>query len=266
MKKYKTTGEVARETGLTARQIKYFIEKGIFIPSEKEIVGKKTVWHYSNNDVKKLSQIKLYLELKYSTEQISDLISKPDFNWKQALDEQINELRKEKRHLENLLIISESMRLINTLEKEYCEFDMSDFNNDVDTFSISLFSAENEDDTELGIQVFCDEVNKRFKEENFEKIGIAALKFIKDFKKVSNLDPKSKEVQAFVSKNESLALLLIDENEIDLNFLLFLLRLIPVLGVDRLIDILFNKRETLEFLEQALIQYIKDKEGDEVNG
>lgn len=266
MKKYKTTGEVAQETGLSARQIKYFIEKGIFIPSEKEVVGKKTVWHYSNNDVKKLSQIKLYLELKYSTEQISDLISKSDFDWKQTLDEQINELRKEKRHLENLLIIAESMRLFNIIEKEYCEFDMSDFDNDVDTFSISLFSTENEENTELGIQVFCDEVNKRFEVENFEKIGIALLEFIKDFKKVSNLDPKSKEVQTFVNKNTRLALSLIDDNEIDLNFLLYLLRLIPGLGVDRLIDILFNKTETLEFLEQALIQNIKDKEGDEVNG
>ena len=72
---YKTIGEVAKETGLSVREIKYYSERKIVSPSKEYYQGNKKYNLYSDVDIIKIQQIALYRELGYSKDQIKEIIS-----------------------------------------------------------------------------------------------------------------------------------------------------------------------------------------------
>ena len=92
MEKYRTLSEVSKETGLSTREIKYYIERRIIKPTKVERKGSKVYNLYSSADVIKIQQIALYRELGYSNDQVKTLVSDPNFEWKKALDSQIIEM------------------------------------------------------------------------------------------------------------------------------------------------------------------------------
>lgn len=103
MKRVYTIRDVSHITGLDKRTIKYYIERGMIQPSDKMIQGAKETWLYSEADVIKVRQIALYRQLGYSADKIRKMILSPGFDWENVLDEQIEELKQRKRHLENAI-------------------------------------------------------------------------------------------------------------------------------------------------------------------
>lgn len=73
------------------------------------------------------------------------MISISDFDWRKALDKQIEELKNKKRHLENVIYAAEVMRYANETEEERINFDISDFDNDIDQFTVSTFSCDEDE-------------------------------------------------------------------------------------------------------------------------
>ena len=60
MADYKTLSEVSELTGLSPREIRYYVEEKMIMPSAMIQKGKRTYAQYSNSDVVKIQQIALY--------------------------------------------------------------------------------------------------------------------------------------------------------------------------------------------------------------
>ena len=205
----------------------------------------------------------MYSELGYTNKQIKKLIYDSNFDWDNALDQQIILLRKKKRHIENLLIAAEFMRLVNYLQNQYCDFDMDDFDNSIDDFSNGVFSSEAEDNTEQGIMMLGEQISDSIDLEKLNEIGTKFYDYISKFKDLSNEDPKNSSVQLFIDQIcKDVSQMFPDLNS---KMIIFGIRMLPTLGIDRMIDMVVGKENTIDYIEEAIAEYIKN-EGEDKNG
>ncbi|WP_270640147.1 MerR family transcriptional regulator [Longibaculum muris] len=253
---FKTIGEVSKETGIKVREIKYYIESEFFIPSHKVEQGNKTIWNYSKEDIRKIQQIKLYKELDYSNSNIKKIINADDFDWDEALSKQIHELREKKRHLENLIMAAEFMRFFKEIENE-SNFDISDFDNDIDTFSNNIFSPEIEENTEQGIMQLGEEITSNMDIDKLNFMGEQFIKCFESFVKISNNEPTSDSIQSWIDTVLEIIGSFVDRKQIDLKEILFGIRFLICISPDRFLEMLVGKPDLFIFIEKALEEYIK---------
>lgn len=103
----KTVGEVEKLTGIPRRKIKYFIERGIFVPSEKSESG---YWLYSDIDMEQLQVIALCKELAWPDEALKAMLAGREYLRLEELDRQICRLSEEYRLSENRLLAARYLR------------------------------------------------------------------------------------------------------------------------------------------------------------
>jgi len=257
MSRLYTIGEVSEITGIEKRTLKYYVERKIISPSHKKSEGGKEYWLYTENDILKIRQIALYRELGYSADDIRKMISAPDFEWRQVLDEQIEALKSRKRHLENLIFAAEMMRYANELDEDPSAFDISDFDNDIDRFAVSTFSYDEE---ELATQSI-EKVSKDFSEVNIAEAyrqGQQIMDMLASVKKAMVHPPESKETQDKLFDLFSYFRSLSPDADVSLHDILFGFRLISNLSLDRISDMLFAQEGALDYLAAALQKYCDD--------
>lgn len=273
---YKTIGEVAKETGLSVREIKYYSERKIVSPSKEYYQGNKKYNLYSDVDIIKIQQIALYRELGYSKEQIKEIISNPDFNWKDALDSQIAELRALKKHIENKIIAAEFIRFIFQQEK-IKDFDISDFDNNIDSFATDLtefFSPEAEEKTNDSLMNVTSDILNNISIESYEEIGETVIETYKKLTTLMNKNPKDDIVQSeFINIKNKLLDAFAKTNILDSEFsnsesltILFVLRIISTISIERAIDMFFQKENALNFIVEMIEEYISRTEKENENG
>lgn len=254
MSRLYTIGEVSEITGIEKRTLKYYVERKIIIPTHKKSEGGKEYWLYTENDIFSIRQITLYRELGYSADDIKKMTSVPEFNWRKVLDEQIEALKKQKRHLENLIFAAEMMRYANELEEDPLEFDISDFDNDIDEFAVNVFNSNEEELTSQGIE----KVSKDFSEINLAEAyqqGRQIMDMFSSLKEAMAYPPESKETQDSLSEVLSYFQSLSPGAEISLYDVLFGFRVISNLSVDRICDMIFSYKGALDYLALALQKY-----------
>ena len=273
---YKTIGEVAKETGLSVREIKYYSERKIVSPSKEYYQGNKKYNLYSDVDIIKIQQIALYRELGYSKDQIKEIISNPDFNWKDALDLQIAELRVLKKHIENKIIAAEFIRFIFQQEK-IKDFDISDFDNNIDSFATDLtefFSPEAEEKTNDSLMNVTSDILNNISIESYEEIGETVIETYKKLTTLMNKNPKDDIVQSeFINIKNKLLDAFAKTNILDSEFsnsesltILFVLRIISTISIERAIDMFFQKENALNFIVEMIEEYISRTEKENENG
>lgn len=273
---YKTIGEVAKETGLSVREIKYYSERKIVSPSKEYYQGNKKYNLYSDVDIIKIQQIALYRELGYSKDQIKEIISNPDFNWKDALDSQIAELRVLKKHIENKIIAAEFIRFIFQQEK-IKDFDISDFDNNIDSFATDLtefFSPEAEEKTNDSLMNVTSDILNNISIESYEEIGETVIETYKKLTTLMNKNPKDDIVQSeFINIKNKLLDAFAKTNILDSEFsnsesltILFVLRIISTISIERAIDMFFQKENALNFIVEMIEEYISRTEKENENG
>ena len=256
MKRLKKVGEVSEITGIGVREIKYYVEQNLIVPSEKVFQGKKEFWMYSNEDIKKLQQIKLYRELGCKKNVIKEIIQSPDFDWNKALEDQIIQLRNQKNHLENTLLAAESIRFFNDIQEGFGKCDYAFFDNDIDDSVMSLFKTDLVDQS---VDQFIESVQGGFSDENIKCLE----RFFKDMEGVIDYAPDSEEVQNLLDKY--IAYLYDLDNSNDsyvyfINFLLYLFRIFNSIGMNRFWYLIFNRSDFNLFFENALEKYRERKE------
>lgn len=273
---YKTIGEVAKGTGLSVREIKYYSERKIVSPSKEYYQGNKKYNLYSDVDIIKIQQIALYRELGYSKDQIKEIISNPDFNWKDALDSQIAELRVLKKHIENKIIAAEFIRFIFQQEK-IKDFDISDFDNNIDSFATDLtefFSPEAEEKTNDSLMNVTSDILNNISIESYEEIGETVIETYKKLTTLMNKNPKDDIVQSeFINIKNKLLDAFAKTNILDSEFsnsesltILFVLRIISTISIERAIDMFFQKENALNFIVEMIEEYISRTEKENENG
>ena len=137
MSEYKTIGQVSELTGIPKRTLKYYIEQKIVTLSQKDESGR---WLYCKADIEKIQQIALFRELGYSADKIKKLLSDPQFDWRNELDQQIPVIREKKNHLESILFAAEVMRHTSDTDQQRANFDISFFGNNIDAMTNTIRS------------------------------------------------------------------------------------------------------------------------------
>ncbi len=264
MEKYRTLSEVSKETGLSTREIKYYIERRIIKPTKVERKGSKVYNLYSSADVIKIQQIALYRELGYSNDQVKTLVSDPNFEWKKALDSQIIELKRQKKHLENKIIAAEMMKCLYDIEKVQ-NFDISDFDNNLDDFASGILSPESENNTELSLLQIGENINSKFDLEDFKHLGELIIDSYEQLSKCYGQSPKSDLVQDVFNSIKkqfmpyfSSQFSKTDQTEKYLYLLSF--EWLMTLGTDRILELILGKPGIIEFIKEMVEENIKREE------
>ena len=264
MEKYRTLSEVSKETGLSTREIKYYIERRIIKPTKVERKGSKVYNLYSSADVIKIQQIALYRELGYSNDQVKTLVSDPNFEWKKALDSQIIELKRQKKHLENKIIAAEMMKCLYDIEKVQ-NFDISDFDNNLDDFASGILSPESENNTELSLLQIGENINSKFGLEDFKHLGELIIDSYEQLSKCYGQSPKSDLVQDVFNSIKkqfmpyfSSQFSKTDQTEKYLYLLSF--EWLMTLGTDRILELVLGKPGIIEFIKEMVEENIKREE------
>jgi len=257
-----TIGQVATITGIKKRTLKYFVERKIIVPSQKQHEGGKEYWLYTNEDIIKIKQVALYRELGYSAQEIKELINSPGFDWRSVLDQQIDALKAKKKNLENLIFASEFMRYVNETETERLDFDISDFDNDIDHFTIRTFGFDEDEITSQSLEKVSADFAEGLSIAEINKHGQNILKMLSKLSKFMHYDPESDEVQNELANIFKYFSSLSENLEFNSTDILFGLRLISNLSMDRIADMLFSTENSTDFLLKALQIYCdQTKEG-----
>ena len=106
--KGKTIGEVEKLTGISKRDLKYFMDQGLFQPSQKSESG---YWLYSGEDIKKAQLAALCRELDIPVRTIRVILADPYHHWQQELERQIIRLTEKKARTEAQLSRAEALLL-----------------------------------------------------------------------------------------------------------------------------------------------------------
>lgn len=106
--KEKTIGEVEKLTGISKRDLKYFMEQGLFQPSQKSESG---YWLYSGEDIKKAQLAALCRELDIPVRTIRVILTDPSHYWQQELERQVIRLTEKKARTEAQLSRAEALLL-----------------------------------------------------------------------------------------------------------------------------------------------------------
>lgn len=267
MEKYKTTGEVEKVTGINERKIKSYRERKLIFPKMQKN-GRKNLYLYDNLDVYIIQQINLYEELGYSNEKIKKVVYLNEkFNAIKNLDNHIENLRSEKRHLENLLCAAEHMRLYNMLDREYGEYDIEDFDGDIDTYFEDVFTKEAERKTEDGLFDLIGEILNKSDLEKYERAGDGIIKFVKEVTNLLKNDDEKEQKQIKFNKianNLKKKLSLIQDNDeiIGPEHIMYIYRILGTISMDRLLDMMVEKKGAFSNLEMLLNEYLINDKSD----
>lgn len=136
MEKFKTVKEVCKLTGLTRKLLHDYDEQNIVKPTAyrsvgytdrdgKEYDGYKL---YDEEAVIKLQQIAIFRKLRLSRSEIKTRMAAVDYDSNRLLDEQINMLKREKKEIEDLIVVAEQLKLLgmrSELTQYYANMDTS---------------------------------------------------------------------------------------------------------------------------------------------
>ncbi len=95
-----TVNQVSKLAGVSIRTLQYYDSIGLLKPAEYTESGYRL---YDDAAMERLQQILLFRELEFPLKEIKKIVTRPDFDKKKALEQQIELLTMKKEHLENLI-------------------------------------------------------------------------------------------------------------------------------------------------------------------
>ena len=91
-----TVNEVSKLAGVSIRTLQYYDSIGLLKPAEYTESGYRL---YDDAAMERLQQILLFRELEFPLKEIKEIVTRPDFDKKKALEQQIELLTMKKEHL-----------------------------------------------------------------------------------------------------------------------------------------------------------------------
>lgn len=115
-----TVNDVCRRTGVSIRTLQYYDTIGLLPPTAHTAAGYRL---YDDTAIERLQQILLFKELEFSLKDIKAIMDAPDFDWHQALSEQIELLCMKKEHLERLIDFARQIKILGVNQMDFSVFD-----------------------------------------------------------------------------------------------------------------------------------------------
>ena len=103
----KTVHEVSELTGVTIRALQYYDRIGLLRPTARTEAGYRL---YGDEDLARLQQIMLFRELEFPLKEIRAIMDRPDFDRREALEQQIGLLALKKDRLEELIRLARTIK------------------------------------------------------------------------------------------------------------------------------------------------------------
>ena len=117
-----TVNEVSKLAGVSIRTLQYYDSIGLLKPAEYTESGYRL---YDDAAIERLQQILLFRELEFPLKEIKEIVTRPDFDKKKALEQQIELLTMKKEHLENLIAFARGIQNGGNNIMDFTAFDTS---------------------------------------------------------------------------------------------------------------------------------------------
>lgn len=115
-----TISQVSRQTKLSVRTLQYYDRIGLLAPAAYTESGYRL---YDDASLEVLQQILLFRELGFPLKEIRDILAAPDYDRRQALEQQIALLTMKKEHLENLILFARGIQMLGVRAVDFSVFD-----------------------------------------------------------------------------------------------------------------------------------------------
>lgn len=117
-----TVKEVSDLAGVSVRTLQYYDRIGLLPPSAYTASGYRL---YDNDALEKLQLILLFRSLEFPLKEIREIIDRPDFDRKKALEQQIALLELKKEHIDDLINFARTIKMIGVRALDFSVFDTS---------------------------------------------------------------------------------------------------------------------------------------------
>lgn len=115
-----TVNEVSKVARVSIRTLQYYDKIGLLKPAGYTEAGYRL---YDDTALERLQQILLFKELEFPLKEIKEIISRPDFDKKKALEQQITLLTMKKEHLESLIDFAREIKFTGVRKMDFSVFD-----------------------------------------------------------------------------------------------------------------------------------------------
>lgn len=117
-----TVHEVSKLTGVSIRALHHYDHIGLLPATELSEAGYRL---YDEAALERLQHILLFKELQFSLKDIKVILDSPDFDRSKALEQQIEMLRLQKEHIENLMNFALGIKMLGVKHMDFKAFDRS---------------------------------------------------------------------------------------------------------------------------------------------
>ncbi|MEY8427611.1 MerR family transcriptional regulator [Lachnospiraceae bacterium 46-15] len=184
-----TVHEVSELAGVSIRALHHYDKIGLLHPAEVTDAGYRL---YDDTALERLQCVLLFKELQFSLKEIKEILDSPDFDYGQALEQQITLLQMKKEHLENLIDLARGIKQIGVNKVDFTVFDTKKMDEYAKQAKASWGQTPE-------YREFEEKSKDRTKEED-QKLGIGLMGIFAEFGGMKDSVPSDSAVQAQVKK------------------------------------------------------------------
>ena len=122
----KTVKEVSRITGVSVRTLHHYEAIGLLKPTKITESGYRL---YDDTALERLQSILFLKELEFPLQEIKQILSRPEFDFKDALTDQIRLLELKKQHLDELISHARNIQKTGVIPMNFKPFDKTTLDN-----------------------------------------------------------------------------------------------------------------------------------------
>lgn len=118
----KTVAEVSGLTGVSVRTLHHYDAIGLLKPAKVTEAGYRL---YDEGSLRRLQTILLFRELQFPLKEIRQILDQPEFDPKEALEQQIRLLEMKRQHLDGLIAHARAIQKTGGIHMDFKAFDTS---------------------------------------------------------------------------------------------------------------------------------------------
>lgn len=182
----KTVKETAALTGVSVRTLHHYDEIGLLKPARVTETGYR---FYDDACLQRLQTILLFRQLKFPLKEIRRILDAPDFDPREALEQQIHMLELQREHLDNLIAHARTLQQTGGMTMNFNAFDNS---------KLEQYAAEAKE--RWGNTDAYREYEKKKVQGGMDAAGTEMMEIFARMGKIRTMDPASPEAQTLVAE------------------------------------------------------------------